>query len=107
VDLDGGVGAADGDTVHTGQNKLLDRVGLLLRVLIIRCPPVDLDLQVVPQPKIAGGIFRADPRDLEYRIALGLPKLTPMLWGGGQRVERLARHRMPPMNKEKMVRINR
>ena len=51
---------------------MLDGLGLLLGVLLVRSAPVDLDVDVVLRAKFLGGVLGADAGGLEDGIALGL-----------------------------------
>jgi hypothetical protein len=66
------VAARDRDARHARARELLDGLRLLLRVLLGRRLPVDLDLQAARGPQLARRGERAGVRGLEDRIALAL-----------------------------------
>lgn len=65
-----GVRTTDGDAAGAAQNELFNRFGLLLRVLFIRGAPIDFNVDIVFLAQLFRGLFRADTRRLEYRVAL-------------------------------------
>jgi hypothetical protein len=64
--------ARDRDAGDTGAGERFHRFGLLLRVLVGGCLPVDLHFHAILRPQLAGGIFRAGIRSLEHAVRLTL-----------------------------------
>ena len=56
--------------MRAAENELLDRFGLLLRILFVRGAPIYLDVEIVFLAEFLGGLFRTHASGLEDGITL-------------------------------------